>query len=70
MKRPGDDSPEPPGGRAAERLREFLRERRPAGGDLPETGLPDSAPPAADTKQAKKNKPTKARKKSTRRKRR
>jgi len=30
MKRPGDEEPEPPGGRAAERLREFLRERLPA----------------------------------------
>jgi hypothetical protein len=30
MKRPGDEQPEPPGGRAAERLREFLRERLPA----------------------------------------
>lgn len=69
MKRPGDHSPEPPGGRAAERLREFLRERQPAGGGLPETGLPESASPAADAKQAKK-KPTTARKKSTRRKRR
>jgi hypothetical protein len=31
MKRPGDDEPEPEGGRAAERLREFLQERLPAG---------------------------------------
>ena len=29
MRRPGDDTPEPPGGRAAERLRDFLRERMP-----------------------------------------
>jgi hypothetical protein len=29
MKRPGDEEPEPPGGRAAERLREFLRQRLP-----------------------------------------
>ena len=29
MKRPGDNEPEPPGGRAAERLREFLRQRLP-----------------------------------------
>jgi len=26
MRRPGDNEPEPPGGRAAERLREFLRQ--------------------------------------------
>jgi len=31
MERPGDNEPEPEGGRAAERLREFLRERLPAG---------------------------------------
>ena len=31
MKRPGDNEPEPEGGRAAERLREFLKERLPAG---------------------------------------
>jgi len=29
MKRPGDKSPEPPGGRAAERLRMFEDARRP-----------------------------------------
>jgi len=29
MKRPGDKSPDPPGGRAAERLREFEDARRP-----------------------------------------
>jgi hypothetical protein len=29
MKRPGDNEPEPEGGRAAERLREFLRQRLP-----------------------------------------
>jgi hypothetical protein len=33
MRIPGDDTPEPPGGRAAERLREFVRERLPAGAD-------------------------------------
>jgi hypothetical protein len=26
MRRPGDNEPDPPGGRAAERLREFLRQ--------------------------------------------
>lgn len=31
MRRPGDNEPEPEGGRAAERLREFLQERLPAG---------------------------------------
>jgi hypothetical protein len=30
MRRPGDEEPEPAGGRAAERLREFLRQRVPS----------------------------------------
>jgi hypothetical protein len=30
MRRPGDNEPEPLGGRAAERLREFLRQRVPS----------------------------------------
>ena len=30
MRRTGDNSPEPPGGRAAERLRDFLEKRMPA----------------------------------------
>jgi hypothetical protein len=29
MRRPGDDTPDPPGGRAAERLRHFENARRP-----------------------------------------
>lgn len=29
MRRPNDKKPDPPGGRAAERLKEFLRERGP-----------------------------------------
>jgi len=29
MRRPGDNSPDPPGGRAAERLRDFLEKRMP-----------------------------------------
>src|SRR5579871_6006853 len=36
MKRPGDNEPEPEGGRAAERLREFLRERLPQDVDTEE----------------------------------
>jgi hypothetical protein len=31
VKRPGENKPDPVGGRAAERLREFLRERLPEG---------------------------------------
>ena len=30
-RRPGDNEPEPPGGRAAERLREFINQRFPGG---------------------------------------
>jgi hypothetical protein len=35
MKRPGDNSPDPPGGRAAERLREFQRQHRPLNSSEP-----------------------------------
>lgn len=34
-RRPGDTNPEPPGGRAAERLREFIDQRFPGGLPLP-----------------------------------
>jgi hypothetical protein len=37
-RKPGDHEPEPPGGRAAERLREFLKERFGEG-----TGPPDES---------------------------
>lgn len=33
---PGDNKPQPPGGRAAERLREFIDQRFPGGTPLPE----------------------------------
>jgi len=58
MKKPGDETPDPPGGRAAERLREFLDQRLPPGaspedlnpeiaGDTPDAGADaDVAPPA------------------------
>ena len=37
MKKPGEDEPEPPGGRAARRLEEFLAQRLPQDPDaLPE----------------------------------
>jgi hypothetical protein len=35
--RPGDNEPEPPGGRAAERLREFIDQRFPGGIPSPES---------------------------------
>jgi hypothetical protein len=42
MKRPGDKEAEPEGGRAAERLREFLKERLPQGAS-PEELNPEAA---------------------------
>ena len=36
MRRPGDDEPEPEGGWAAERLREFLAKRLPPGASVEE----------------------------------
>lgn len=46
--RPKDDDPAPPGGRAAERLREFIDQRFPGKEPLPEGPLeePDSEQPA------------------------
>jgi hypothetical protein len=45
-RRAGDEEPEPPGGRAAERLREFIEERYPEGldpsGEQPEEEPADS----------------------------
>ncbi len=35
-RRPGDKEPEPPGGRAAERLREFVEQRYPGKEPLPQ----------------------------------
>jgi hypothetical protein len=47
VRRPDDPNPDPPGGRAAERLREFLEGRFPDGEvPLPDgaTGLPERPP--------------------------
>jgi hypothetical protein len=41
-KRPDDETPEPPGGRAAERLREFIDARFPEG-ERPELPVDDAA---------------------------
>ena len=46
-RRPGDDTPEPPGGRAAERLREFL-EQRGLTPDKNDAGTPADAPEPDD----------------------
>ena len=57
MKNPDDDdAPEPPGGRAAERLREFIQQRYPGGlppGQDPLTNVPDEGTetPAEDPEQ-------------------
>ncbi len=54
MKKPGDDTPDPPGGRAAERLREFLEKRLPPGAtpdDLnPDIADNDAASPSPASK--------------------
>jgi len=45
-RRTGDQEPEPPGGRAAERLREFIEQRYPdepePSGEQPENQSPDA----------------------------
>ena len=46
MRRPGDESKEPDGGRAAERLREFLRDRQPTTGAEEKTGSDQGCDPA------------------------
>ena len=45
-RRPGDDTPDPPGGRAAERLREFLDQRFPGEVSLPPGASEEVGPPA------------------------
>ena len=42
-RRPGDERPDPPGGRAAERLRAFLKGRFPR-----DEGAPEQSPPERD----------------------
>lgn len=44
VRRPGDDSPEPPGGRAAERLRDLIDGRFPEGDEPSETPTPADDP--------------------------
>lgn len=56
MKRPGDDSPDPPGGRAAERLREFQRERQLPADGPGRTFTPDNAIPATEESQTRSTK--------------
>jgi hypothetical protein len=60
-RKPDDPNPEPPGGRAAERLREFLEKRLPedalppaAGGRMPDKG--GRAEPTATTTDRSKSK--------------
>lgn len=58
MRRPGDDTPDPPGGRAAERMREELRKR----GIDPDTLLPPEVPdtePEEPSEENDKDKPRK-----------
>jgi hypothetical protein len=46
MRCPGDDTPPPPGGRAAERLREMLKKRFPQGTEPEGTLAPEDTPEA------------------------
>lgn len=56
MKKPGDETPDPPGGRAAERLREFLEKRLPPGA-TPEDLNPEIADDEADAGDASDDAP-------------
>jgi hypothetical protein len=51
-RRPGDTEPEPPGGRAAERLREFIDQRFPGGVPVPEGTREDAADEDCGAEQA------------------
>jgi hypothetical protein len=57
-RRPGDTGPEPPGGRAAERLREFTEQRFP--GETPDPLPPETKDDAKPAKGKGKAKPSKA----------
>jgi hypothetical protein len=65
MKRPGDKTPEPPGGRAAERLRMFEYARRG-----PDATVPDEPIVKAPAKTKAKGKASRAAPKKTKRRRR
>jgi hypothetical protein len=58
MKRPGDTTPDPPGGRAAERLRMFEDARRPpAKGDHATSAVKKTAKGPKASRSAKKRSP-------------
>ena len=50
-RKPGDNTPEPPGGRAAERLREFIDQRFPDGVPSPETRSEQAVDTGSDSAQ-------------------
>ena len=54
MKRPGDTTPDPPGGRAAERLRLFEQARKPPSEKQAATPLISEASGAPKTRGARK----------------
>jgi hypothetical protein len=58
-RRPGDETPEPPGGRAAERLREFIDQRYPGGVPLPEGAREPGRDANHETEQVESGKQTK-----------
>jgi hypothetical protein len=57
--RPGDDKPQPSGGRAAERLREFIDQRFPGGVPLPEETNEPRRDVNYETEQAESDQQTK-----------
>jgi hypothetical protein len=69
MKRPGDRTPDPPGGRAAERWRLFERARRaPGEGETESDPVTPAKSPLSKTQTRESSKPTASRaRKQTRR---
>ena len=57
-RRPDDDTPAPPGGRAAERLREFIDQRFPGGVPLPESTHEPERDANHETEQVKSSQQT------------
>ncbi len=55
-RRPGDKTPPPPGGRAAERLRMFEQARKQKG-TIPEPATPRAKPAGTESRRAKKRPP-------------
>ncbi len=59
-RRPGENEPEPPGGRAAERLREFIDQRFPGGIPSPESANEPKRDASHETEQVESSQQTEA----------